>query len=80
MHNYKDIEEYFTECSSHNYLSKLRARTLILHSSDDRLAYFNNIYYELVENSDNMIMIETSQGGHVSWFENLIPKMVILAL
>jgi hypothetical protein len=32
--------------------------------------------YHLVENNENLIMILTDTGGHVTWFEGINPKRV----
>lgn len=73
IHGFSSAQEYYTKCSSKQYLKKIKTPTLIIHSLDD--PFMTN---EVLPNNNEMsefVNLEVSQhGGHVGFIEGSLFK------
>ncbi len=66
IHGYKSAKDYYTQCSSKQYLKNIHTKTLIIHAKDDPfmnekvLPHFNEL-------SKNITLEVSAHGGHVGF-------------
>ena len=74
LHGFNGVEDYYARASSHQFISKIRVPTLILHARDDPFMYAHTppLSDELPEN----VWLElTEHGGHVGFISGVIPGL-----
>ena len=64
-----DLDQFFQENNPMNYASGNATPTLILNALDDFLCIKENIRYDLVENSENYLLMVTDEGSHIGYTE-----------
>ncbi len=73
IHGFKSAQDYYTKCSSKQFLKDIKTPTLIIHSSDDPF-----MTTEILPNENEVskyITLEVSQhGGHVGFIEGTFFK------
>ncbi len=71
IHGFKSAQDYYTQCSSKQYLKDIHSKTLIIHAQDD--PFMNE---KIIPNSDELsqnIKLELSPyGGHVGFIAGSI--------
>jgi len=72
LHGYKDVDDYYTTCSSRPYISKIKIPTLILHAKDDPFMYPSTSPEEN-ELSDHVYLELTAHGGHMGFISGKFP-------
>ncbi|CAM3605893.1 hydrolase [Parendozoicomonas haliclonae] len=84
LHGFQSAEDYYSRCSSRNWLSTIDTPTLILQSADDPFLYPHSVP-ETSELSASTTLELTQGGGHVGfigrnglrneyWLEQRIPR------
>jgi len=66
---YATVGAYYRDASSVDRLLKIRIPTFIVHAEDDPVALKDGIPYDEVKSNPYAFMVQTSHGGHLSWFE-----------
>lgn len=73
IHGFKDAQDYYTKCSSKQYLKFIQTPTLIIHSSDDPFMT-QSIIPTKDELSDSVELELTQNGGHVGFIAGTLFK------
>lgn len=69
-HGYKDAEEYYSKCSSLQFLSKINIPTLILNAVDDPFLSPECFPIQEANENKNIFLEITPAGGHVGFKTN----------
>lgn len=70
MFGYNTATEYYRDASSCNRLLSVRIPFLAINSLDDPIVGFEAIPEEEVRANPYTLLVETTKGGHVAWFED----------
>jgi predicted alpha/beta-fold hydrolase len=65
QNGFKGAKDYYQQSSSGPYVSSIMLPTLLLHSLDD--PFIGNADFYQLPNKDNLDLLLTKKGGHVSW-------------
>ena len=74
IHGFRDVEHYYDEASSNQWLKYIRIPTLVFSAIDDPICPIEGIPNEDVLNNPFIITIKTLEGGHVSHLQGWWPK------
>lgn len=75
MLGFKNHIEYYEAISSARVLKNINIPLLCMHSKDDPVLHPSSIPIKEGLANDNITMLITNHGGHVSWFEGVFkPK------
>ena len=66
-HGFKDADDYYYRASSIRVIDRIRIPTLIIHAEDDPFIPFAPLRDDLIANNPYILMVATSQGGHVAF-------------
>ncbi|RPB25383.1 AB-hydrolase YheT [Terfezia boudieri ATCC MYA-4762] len=66
---YATVGAYYRDASSVDRLLNIRIPTFIVHAEDDPIALKDGIPYDEVKSNPYAFLVQTSHGGHLSWFE-----------
>ena len=66
---YATVGAYYRDASSVDRFLKIRIPTFIVHAEDDPVALKEGVPYDEVKSNPYAFMVQTSHGGHLSWFE-----------
>ncbi|MGK0296962.1 MAG: putative alpha/beta-fold hydrolase [Gammaproteobacteria bacterium] len=72
LHGFKSADEYYFKSSCRQYLSKIRAPTLLLHAKNDPFMSISAIP-KAEELSDTVILELSDKGGHVGFVGGIVP-------
>jgi hypothetical protein len=73
MHGFKSAQDYYTQCSSKQFLKDIQIPTLIIHSLDD--PFMDNKMIPLPKELSSSVTLELSKyGGHVGFIEGTLWK------
>ncbi len=67
INGFKDAEDYYTKCSSINYLDKIRRKSLIISALDDPFLPKASYPFELCKKLTDVHFLPTKFGGHVGF-------------
>ena len=70
MFGYNTATEYYRNASSCNRLLSIRTPFLAINSLDDPIVGFEAMPEEEVRANPFTLLVETTKGGHVAWFED----------
>ncbi|QLL31009.1 hypothetical protein HG536_0A08240 [Torulaspora globosa] len=70
MFGYNTATEYYRNASSCNRLLSIRTPFLAINSLDDPIVGYEAMPEEEIRANPYTLLIETTKGGHVAWFEN----------
>lgn len=74
---FKNVEEYFDSAKiNEEHIKKISVPTLLLHSKDDPITTIKCVPFKEIMKNQNIIYIETENGGHICWFNKNKPKRV----
>jgi len=77
IHGISDVRKYYEEHSCLPLLPKVSIPILLLNALDDPLVSASLIPFDLPKENDNIIVVTTKAGGHISWCEGwLFPKKI----
>jgi len=71
LHGYKDADDYYTRCSSRQFLKRIQVPTLVLHSSDDPFMTPETVPTE-AELSPAVRFELSAKGGHVGFMNGSV--------
>ncbi|CAF1296333.1 unnamed protein product [Adineta ricciae] len=74
MHGFRDVEHYYSEASSHEWIKYIRIPTLILSAADDPICPIDGLPVKEVLNNASIIAVKTLEGGHVSYLQGWWPR------
>ena len=73
VHGFKSAQDYYTKCSSKQFLKNIKTPTLIIHSSDD--PFMTRSIIPNKEELSKYITLElSSSGGHVGFIAGTLFK------
>lgn len=55
-------------------IKKIKLRTLLMTSKDDPIVSYSSMPHEEIAANDKIKFVATEKGGHMCWFEGIIPK------
>lgn len=71
MHGFSDVDRYYWEASSGQYLAKIRVPTILLHAEDDPMVPIDTVRPWLGEASKSVRAKTSRHGGHIGWLAGL---------
>jgi len=74
LHGFRDVEDYYTQCSSRQFIPSIRTPTLILHARDDPFM-FPETAPMAQELPDQVTLELTEHGGHVGFIAGRWPGL-----
>ncbi|MDJ0738680.1 MAG: hydrolase [Gammaproteobacteria bacterium] len=74
LHGFAGVDDYYTRCSSRQYLPGIRVPTLILHARNDPFM-FRDTPPEADELPDAVTLEVSDDGGHVGFIEGRVPGL-----
>lgn len=72
IHNFRNANDYYKQCSSRQFLSRIKVPTLILHAKDDPFTPKPSIPSP-AEMSEMISYVLTEQGGHLGFVSGIAP-------
>jgi len=69
LHGFKDAEDYYTRCSSNQFIPKIRVPTLMLRALDDPFFTPTDIPHKAIDTNPCVQAVFTETGGHVGFVE-----------
>jgi len=73
MHQFKDAQDYWTQCSAKYFLEGIRRSTLILHAMDDPFLPGASVPIDRIGRAHCLLLEMTAFGGHVGFVEGTWP-------
>ena len=74
QYGFRDVEHYYREASSHQWLKHIHIPTLILSAMDDPICPIDGLPIDDILRNPSIIAIKTLEGGHVSYLEGWWPR------
>lgn len=74
LHGFAGVDDYYSRCSSRQFIPEIRVRTLILHARRDPFM-FPDVAPAADELPDNVTLEIPQAGGHVGFVEGRIPGL-----
>lgn len=72
MHGFSSVDEYYSVCSSRQYLKTIQVPTLLVHAKDD--PFMNEeVIPDQSELSPHIVLELTDTGGHVGFVSGTVP-------
>ena len=72
LHGFKNAPDYYQQCSSRQFIKRIKIPTLILHAKDDPFMYPKTVPNE-EELADKVQLILSTSGGHVGFITGILP-------
>ena len=72
LHGFTGVDDYYSQASSHRFLSQITVPTLVLHASDDPFMY-SHTAPSADELSEDVYLEVAPQGGHVGFISGMLP-------
>lgn len=69
IHGYRDGMDYYTQCSSKQFLPKIQVPTLLLNALDDTFLSDECYPYEIAKKQPNLYLETPQYGGHVGFWD-----------
>lgn len=71
-YGFSDLQQYYTECSSHNKLKHVKSPLLCISNIEDPLVPSEVTQYpqNAAKYNENIINVQTQRGGHLGWIED----------
>ena len=74
VHGFRDARDYWTQCSSRQFLGAITVPTLILSAQDDPFLTPNCLPFEEAKASAHVFLEAPTAGGHLGFFDSLSRK------
>lgn len=68
------VEDLFNVYSIGKEIKNLNVPTLFINSQDDPIVTTKGMPIEDISSNPNIKYMETSSGGHLCWFEGMLPR------
>ncbi len=72
LHGFNGVDDYYSQASCRQFISRIRVPTLILHAVDDPFMYPTTAP-DASELADNVWLETSPKGGHVGFISGMIP-------
>jgi len=69
IHGFKDAVDYYTQCSSAQFIENIKIPGLIINAKDDPIVPVSTMPFKQVKANKNMSLIPTQFGGHVGFIQ-----------
>lgn len=69
LHGFRDVEDYYGQSSSGQFLASIRVPTLLVHSADDPFVPPHVIPRDAVAANPDLTAVFTEHGGHVGFIQ-----------
>ncbi|MEM1137493.1 MAG: alpha/beta fold hydrolase [Bacteroidota bacterium] len=69
VHGYNGVDDYYAQCSSIHFISKIKIPTLLLSAEDDPFLAPECIPYNAAERSEYFFLMSPKKGGHVAFVQ-----------
>ncbi|TMW59059.1 hypothetical protein Poli38472_007204 [Pythium oligandrum] len=66
---YRDVQHYYSDASSNQYIGRVRVPLLCLSAKDDPICVAQTIPYAAAATNPHVILCVTKSGGHLGFFE-----------
>lgn len=70
VHDFKDAEDYYTQCSSAQFYKSVCKPLLVIHSKEDSLCPLEYAPFEDIKSNPNVETLFTKKGGHVGFLSS----------
>ena len=70
LHNFKDADGYYRQCSSKHFYKDVKKNLLLIHSEKDPLCPIEYAPFSDMEQNPNIRTIFTQEGGHVGFLSS----------
>jgi len=67
---FKSADDYYRGISSVHSMVNIEVPLLCIHASDDQIATAKGIPYDEIKLNKNILLLETSDGGHICWLSS----------
>lgn len=67
VHGFKDAHDYYQSCSSRNFISSIKIKTLVVNAQNDPFLSSSCLDKSLFENLNTVFFETPKQGGHVGF-------------
>jgi uncharacterized protein len=71
LHGFQDAEDYWSKCSSRQFLSAIKVPTLVLSARDDPFLTPDSLPFAGAEANAHLFLEVTETGGHLGFFHSL---------
>ena len=72
---FSSADELFTHYDiSPADIDKIQVNTLLMTSKDDPIVSYSSMPHKEIKENPNIRFVATERGGHLCWFEGIIPK------
>ena len=71
LHGFRDAEDYWSKCSSRQFLSAINVPTLVLSAKDDPFLTPDCLPFAEAESNARLFLEVTETGGHLGFFHSL---------
>ena len=68
LHGFDDAHDYYTQCSSKQFLSSIEIPTLMISALDDPFLSESAIPFDEANENDNLFLYPCKYGGHVGFY------------
>ena len=68
LHGFKNALDYYTQCSSKQFLTNIEIPTLMISATDDPFLSEKSIPYNEAKENDNLFLYPCKYGGHVGFY------------
>ncbi len=72
LNSAKDVFESYAITGKQ--IQELSVPTYMMVSKDDPIVSYNSMPFDSIEKNKNIKLVATEKGGHLCWFEGIIPK------
>lgn len=74
QYGFRDVEHFYAEASSKEWLKFIRVSTLVLSACDDPICPIDGLPLPDIRENPCIIVIKTLEGGHVSYLQGWWPR------
>ena len=75
LHGFKDAADYYRQCSSNQFLHRIRVPTLLFHARNDPFLPPRALPHEAVAENPALFPAFSLRGGHVGFLGGQIPGL-----
>ncbi len=68
IHGFSGADDYYTQCSSDQFVKAINTPTLLIHSRQDPICRIENMPVDIIKENKTLDHIITENGGHVGFW------------
>ena len=73
LHGFAGADDYYRQCSSNQFVARIRTPTLLLHSLNDPFLPSSAVPRATIADNPDLTLVMTNTGGHVGFVEGALP-------